>query len=175
MKSAFWSFLIHLIVGLVGFLILFLATRGQDTLAANIVADLFNNPEQLEAQRGAVATAAFLAFGVAVTISFLASAVFLLVAGAYRPGQFGKGAQLMGLWFGLLLLALAGATGALWWQLWQSALNFDFNPSRLWTVAAVSQVAVLIAYYLGTAWPVKPECKTSVPFAVLLPRLGSAK
>lgn len=175
MKSAFWSFVIHLIVSVVGFLLLFFLTRGQDALASNVLEALFNNPMQLEAQRAAVASGAFMAFGLAMAISFVTSAIFLLVADAYRPGLTGKGQRLMGLWFGLLLLALAASAGGLWWQLWQSALSFDFNPSRLWTVAAISKVAVLIAYYLGTAWPVKPECKTSVPFAVLLPSLGSSK
>lgn len=175
MVSAFWSFLVHLVVGLLGALVVFMLTRGQDALASELLGQMFDNPDQLEARRAAVAGAALMAFAAAMAWSWLASAVFLLIAGGFKPGVAGKSGRLMGLWFLLLLTALAGVGGMIWWQVWTSALNFDFNTARLAGVGGVSFVAVLVAYYLGTALPVKNTVKASVPFGVLLPQIGFMK
>lgn len=172
MIRALWSFLIHLVIGLLAAGVVLLLTRDQDALAGELLGQLFNNPEQLDARRGAVAAAAFMTLGVSMLVSWLASAAFLLASDGFRPDVARRSSAMMGPWFLLLLLALAGIGVALWWQVWASALNFDFNTGRLVGVGAVSFFAVLIAYYLGTGLPVKNEVKASVPFAVLLPQIG---
>lgn len=172
MIRAFWSFLIHLVVGLLAFGVVMLLTNDQDTLKSDLLGQLFNNPDQLEARRQALAGAAVMGLAVAMAWSWLTSAIFLLVSNGFRPGVASHSQRLMGLWCGLLFLALAGIAAVGWWQIWAGALNFDFNTARLAAVGGVTFVAVLIAYYLGTGLPVKNEVKASVPFAVLLPQIG---
>lgn len=171
MKRLIFSFGIHLLVGLIAAGVIYLLTKDQNVLAQSIIEQLYDDPDVLDATRQGVQSASFATLIAALGSSWIASAAFLLWSNAYRPKAGRYSGAMMGPWFAFLLVALAGVGGAAWWQIWMSALNFEFNPARLTTVAIVSGLGVLVAYYLATALSIKNELKASVPLAVLLPTL----
>jgi hypothetical protein len=171
MKRLLFSFGVHLAVGLVAAGVIYLLTKDQNVLAQSIIDQLFDDPDVLVDTRKGVQSASFATLIAALGFSWVASAAFLLWSNAYRPSAGRFTGAMMGPWFFLLLVALASVGVAAWWQIWLSALNFEFNPARLTVVTIVSSLSVLIAYYLGTALSIKNELKASIPFAVFLPTL----
>lgn len=104
-----------------------------------------------------------------LVVSFVAAGVFLIIAERTQPANDTQARGKRWFWALPFLIVLVTA-GILWWRLVsipQLGANLAFG--NLTGIVASGSLALLLAYYLGTALFVKITMKPAVPLAEVLP------
>lgn len=165
------AFAIHLVLlGLVAGLILMFTDEFAD--ASELIRSKFDqteNPEQAVQIYLDGAKAQLIKWtAYSLVFSLLATMVFLFIAHRAMPGTENEARQKTPLWFVLFVLTLIVAS-AVWWS---SVSALDVGASLIFsnyaTILSVGWIAILLAYFLGTALFVKNTMKPAVPLAVVL-------
>lgn len=97
--------------------------------------------------------------------SLLFSSAFLVLSNAVSPAGPTQARSRLPAWFAALVLLGISAGGLAWWLFVHKNLAADFAASFLTPLLIASGFTTLIAYYIGTAWGIKPAMRPSVPFA----------
>ncbi len=168
----FWTLVVHVIVFLVLFGLLYFMFGGQDAMSDQLRNQYSDNPDALDSIRSATMWRIIRAGALIMSWSWIMSALWLLIAERQRPSTPAQGASMTAAWVIFLVVTLIGYTAMSWWVVWRSTASIDLAPWVFSTGAIVIFFAAFLAYYFGTAISVKTVMRPSVPLSGLIPNIG---
>lgn len=169
LMKIFWALLVHLGIGLLAWLLIYLIGSDETALTTVIRTDYADRPEMLDSIRSDAVAQLVQWLVRSLAVSWLLSSIWLVVAQRTRPTGPAEGASRQGLWVVLLLVALAAMAWFGWSLVYASSVSTELASSILTSATAIVALATLLAYYLATGTNVKATMRPSVPLGGILP------
>lgn len=165
----FWSLLIHLAWLAVGIGILYLAGGSETSLNEVTRSQYSDSPAVLDDIRGEAQWQLVYWLSLALSVSWVLSGIWLLIADRQRPRTPLEGGSKRGLWVILLIATLFIMAFIGWSRVWRTAIQVDLAAGMLAAGVLTVSLSVFFAYFTSTGISVKPVMRPSVPFSNLLP------
>jgi hypothetical protein len=161
---------IHLAILAVALGLIYLAAQGQESLSAEVRARYQGrSPLALLTVLSDARGELMMWAGVGLLASWLCTSLFVISAERAQPCNDREAASRIGLWSGLLLVALSLQAFYGWLNLLRAGVSGELTPSTFMVAVAVGLIATVVAYWLATGLVVRRVMRPSVPLAAVLP------
>jgi hypothetical protein len=168
----FWALLIHVAIAILAMGLIYLLGSGDGALNEATKTAYESRPSELADVRSEALWGLALWTLLALAADWAIAGLWIMLAERQRPATPAQGAELRGLWAGLLIVSLIVTAVIGWRFVWQQSLQLDLATRLLTGSTLVASLATLAAYWTSTAVCVKRVMRRSVPLENVFPSIG---